>query len=162
EIVLELELPLRTAAQQIRRSRVADAIREDEVQPISHFIDEVVHVAVEAAVVIAGEEQAPLAVEEYPTCEVDGADTRQPTALIEQVYAELEHPEDGDQRAAAKAARLDAAEGAELVGDVVVLEDSERSDVLRRRPRRDHRVGAFAPPQLAQKKRRYERRQQQQ
>ena len=50
----------------------------DEVQPEADLVDEVVHVALEAAVVVAEEETRRLAVEKHPAGKMDGADPRQP------------------------------------------------------------------------------------
>src|SRR5262249_43141246 len=120
------------------------------------LVDEVVHVAVEAAVIVAAEEQPALVVEEDPAGEMDGADAGKPAAGIDLAGREIEDPEDGDEGAEPEAARLDIAEGAELVGDLVVLELGERSDMGGVGPWRDHRVGRLALAQLPEEDRRVE------
>src|SRR5882757_6089986 len=141
EIILELLLVLRSAIQQEAGAGIADAVREDEIEPIGDLVDEVVHVAVEAAVIIAAEEQPPLAVEKDPAGEMDRADAGEAAAGVDLADAEIENPEDEHQRPQPKAARLDVAEGAELIGDVVVLEHRQRFDMRRVGPRRDDRIG---------------------
>ena len=78
------------------RARPADAVAEHEVQPPADLVDEVVHVALVAAVVVAREDDAGLVVEEDPAREVDRLHARE-IAAREDVPA-------GDSRSA-RAAR---------------------------------------------------------
>src|SRR6516164_3906014 len=55
-VALEVRLLLRAAEQQPRRARPADAVAEHEVQAPADLVDEVVHVGLVAAVVVAREE----------------------------------------------------------------------------------------------------------
>src|SRR3981081_3080566 len=69
---LEGQLVLGPVEDEPVRLRVAHAVAEDSVQPEGDLVDEVVHVALQTPVVIAGEQQAPVPVDEHPAGEVDG------------------------------------------------------------------------------------------
>src|SRR5262245_57959373 len=60
--VLEFLLLLGAVADEPMGARVADAVAEDEIEPPADLVDEIVHVAFEAAVVVAAEQDAPLVV----------------------------------------------------------------------------------------------------
>src|SRR5262249_13225540 len=147
EIVFELELPLGAPKKEEARSRKADAVAKDQVQAERDFVDEVVHVAVEAAVVIAGEEQPSLIIEENPACEMDGADARQAAARVELPRAEIEQLEDHQQGPKAEAPGLDVTNRAELVAGGTVLNAGQRLDVVERWTRCNDRVGALPAAQ---------------
>ena len=70
---LELLLALGAVQEQEPGGRVADAIGEHEVQAERGLVDEVVHIAVEGAVVVAAEQHPPAMVDHHPSGEVDGA-----------------------------------------------------------------------------------------
>src|SRR3984957_4625968 len=146
--VLERLLILCTAAQQEVGPRIADAIAEYQVQAIRNLVDEIVHVAVKTAVVVAGKQQPTPVIQEDPAGEMDGADARQAPARVDLSCTEVQHPENKDQRPKPKAARLDAAERTELVADVVILQHAEGVHMLRRGARRNDCIGLFALTQL--------------
>ena len=102
--------------------RIAVAVAEDDVQPPGDLVDEVVHVALEAAVVVAGEDHPALVVEEDPAREVDRLHAGQ-VAVVEDVPRHVvDREEHAGQRQAPEEAGLDEAERRERVLDDVVLE----------------------------------------
>ena len=71
EVVLESGFIASAAKEQPARGGIALSVAEDCVQPPSHLVDEVVHVALQAAVVVACEDDSPAAVDECPARKVD-------------------------------------------------------------------------------------------
>src|SRR5712672_1996937 len=74
--VFELLLVLRAIQKQPSRSGITDAIAKHHVEPESHLVDEIVHVAFQAAIVVTGKQQPLLVIEKYPARKMDGTDTR--------------------------------------------------------------------------------------
>src|SRR5262249_20846134 len=62
---------------------VSDTVAEDDVQPEADLVDEIVHVSLEAAVVVAHEYHALTVVQAHPAREMDGAHASQPTPRID-------------------------------------------------------------------------------
>src|SRR5262245_62034901 len=63
-------------------ARVAETVAEDSVQPPRDLVDEVVHVAFKAAVVVAGEHGPAPVVEEGPPGEMDGLDAGEAAPVV--------------------------------------------------------------------------------
>src|ERR1700739_1757786 len=120
--VFELLLVLGTVKHQPVSGGIADTIAESQVQPPSDLVDEIIHVAVEAAIVVTGKDHSPFIVEEYPAREVNGGDTRQMPAHKEVARRVVHQPEQEDQRPSPKHSWLDATHGTELIGHVDVFE----------------------------------------
>ena len=92
--ILESLLVLGSVEEEPVGPRVADAVAEDGVQPERHLVDEVVHVAFQAPVVVAGEQDATVVVDDDPPCEMDGADARQVAPVEDMPAAEIEDDQD--------------------------------------------------------------------
>ena len=73
-------------------TRVSDAVAEYEIQSPSDLVDEVVHIGFEAAVVIAGEQNALLAVQKCPAREMDGLNSPEPAAVVDVARAIVDQP----------------------------------------------------------------------
>jgi len=69
--MLELVFEPRAARQQPARARPADPVAERQVQAPGYLVDEVVHVGLVTAVVVAGENDPPLVVEKRPEREMN-------------------------------------------------------------------------------------------
>src|SRR5215510_8661644 len=78
QVLLEFPLIATPVEDQPARSRITKTVAEDDIEAKANFVDEVVHVTLEAAVVVTGEENPVPAGDEHPSCEVDGTDTGQP------------------------------------------------------------------------------------
>src|SRR6185295_5204028 len=70
-VVLELVFDARAARYQPARARPADAVAEGQVKAPGCLVDEVVHIGLVAAVVVAGEDDSALVVEKCPEGEMD-------------------------------------------------------------------------------------------
>src|SRR5262245_34306650 len=104
--VLELLLVFCPAAQQPVGPRITHAIAEDEVQAPANLVDKVIHVAFQATVVVACEEDALLVVEEYPAREVDRAHAREISPLVNMPAGVVQHPQEEDCDPATEPSRL--------------------------------------------------------
>src|SRR4051794_37582101 len=92
---LERLLVAGPAEQQPAGGRVALAVAEHRVEAPGHLVDELVHVALEAAVVAGGEDQPAVVVDRHPAGEVDGANPGEHPAVEDVAGAVVHHPEDG-------------------------------------------------------------------
>src|SRR6185503_19240103 len=73
QVLLEFALVTASVQKEPVRPGVSDAVAEDDVEPEADFVDEVVHVALETAVIVA-EKYDPLAVvEKHPAREMNRA-----------------------------------------------------------------------------------------
>src|SRR6266545_2930837 len=108
--------------------RVIDAIAEGRVQSPGNLVDEVIHIAFEAAIVVTAEDDTAFVVEEQPAGEMDGLHAQQ-IGVIEDVAGE-ETRAVQDQRAgkAPKRPRLEKASRGEGVLNAVVLLRGQRLD----------------------------------
>src|SRR5260370_4160403 len=121
QVVLKSLLIFRAAKNQTAGLREANSVTEHSIQSPGNFIDEIIHVAFQAAIVVAGEEHAPLFIDNDPTGEVDGLYPGE-IFLVENVtgavvrclkgapYGQLPEP-----------SRLDVTDGSELVLRYMVL-----------------------------------------
>src|SRR5580765_7176604 len=92
--VLELLLVLRPMKQQPVGPRVANAIAEHEVQAPTDLVDKVVHVAFQAAVIVACEENPSLVVQKYPAREMDRTHAREMPAVVNVPAGVAKYPQE--------------------------------------------------------------------
>ena len=102
DVAFELLLVVRAVEDQIVRARIADAVAENEIETEPHLVDEVIHIAFQTAVVIAGEVEALSVVDEHPSREMDRAHAGEAAARVEvpraplhcrQTEADVQQPE---------------------------------------------------------------------
>src|SRR5216683_7764873 len=153
---LELLLVLGATPDEPVGPRVAHPVTEHEVQPPRDLVDEVVHVALQASIVVAREEKTALAVEEGPAREVDGAHAGEVTAVVDVSGAVVEQPQGEDESPTAKETRLRGPDGRELVRDVMVLQVGQRSHPPGVWGWHDLRVRTLAPAKLVDEHREIE------
>src|SRR5256886_15280730 len=72
QVVLKSLLIFRATENQPAGLREANAVTEHGIQSPGNFIDEIIHVAFQAAIVVAGEDHAPLFIDNNPTGKMDG------------------------------------------------------------------------------------------
>src|ERR1700719_3402571 len=100
-VELERQLAARAAGDEPGGARPAEPIAEHDVQTPGDSVDEVIHVGLMSAVVIAGEHDPGLAIEEHPAREVNRLHARQIAAGEDMAAAELNgHEHEGQQPAA--------------------------------------------------------------
>ena len=109
------------------RPRIADAVAEHDVEPEADLVDEVVHVALEAAVVVAQEHHALATVEKHPAREMDRAHAGQTAARVQMSRRVVDREEDHDRRPEPDAGPASGCPSRELVADVVILDRGESS-----------------------------------
>ena len=76
--------------------RIADAVAEDGVQAEARLIDEIIHIALDGAVVIAEKHHPLPAVEKHPAREMDRPDPPQPAGPDEMPRRIIHGREDAD------------------------------------------------------------------
>ena len=114
-IVLESLLIFRAVENQPVGFRVANSVTEHGIQSPGNFVDEIIHVAFLAAIVVAGEDHAPLFIDNNPTGKVDGLYPGE-IFLIENVPGTvIRCQKDAHHGQSPKPSRLDIADGTELV-----------------------------------------------
>src|SRR5437660_697055 len=110
-IILESLLIFRAAKNQPVGLRVANSVTEHGIQSPGNFVDEIIHVAFQAAIVVAGEDHAPLFIDNDPTGKVDGLYPGK-IFLVENVTGAVIHcQEDAEHGQSTKPFRLDIADG---------------------------------------------------
>src|SRR5205809_673066 len=115
QVVLKSLLIFRAAENQPAGLREANSVTEEGIQSPGNFVDEIIHVAFQAAIVVAGEEHAPLFIDNNPTGEVDGLYPGE-IFLVENVPgAVIRRQKDAPHGQSAKPSRLDITNGSELV-----------------------------------------------
>src|ERR1700756_3033795 len=119
--VLELHLAPRAAGNEPVGTRPAEAVAEDDIQAPGNLVDEVIHVGLMTAVIVAGEHDAGLVVEEDPAREVDRLHSRQVAAGEDVAARELDGRQYYKEQSATEPTWLDRPEGRVLVADVEVL-----------------------------------------
>src|SRR5207237_10309372 len=105
--------------------RIGDVAGEREVEPEPRLVDEVVHVGLVAAVVIAAEEATPALIEKHPMGEMDGANAPEPAAREYVPRRPVDSVEDDELERGAEPARLDRTHRGVLIGDVVILAEAQ-------------------------------------
>src|SRR5579883_1854887 len=91
--ILELLLIFRAVEHQPVCRRISDAIAEDHIQPERNFVDEVVHIAVQAAVVVACEKEPLLVIEKYPVRKMNCRYAGQSAAIEDVPRCVVDKPE---------------------------------------------------------------------
>ena len=84
-------------------------LTERGIQAKAGLVDEVIHVAFDAAVVVAEKDHPPLAGDKHPTREVDRANAPQMAGSCNMARCEIhgaEHSDDGERSGRAPACRL--------------------------------------------------------
>ena len=115
QVVLERCLVLRSPEDQPPGRRIAHPVAEDGVEAPRQPVDEVVHVALERAVVGTGENQPPAVVDGHPAREVDRAHACQVVAVVDVAIGVVETDQHTAHRQAAQPAGLDQADRGERV-----------------------------------------------
>jgi len=70
------------AGKQPARPRISDAVREHYIQAEGDLVDEVVHVAFQAAIVVTGKQDTLLAIQKHPPGKMNSAHTGQPAFRV--------------------------------------------------------------------------------
>src|SRR5882762_11797531 len=104
--VLEPELVLGAVLDQPIAARIAEPTPEREIETPSDLVDEIIHIRLAAAVVVAGEQQAPVAVQKDPAGEVDRANARKESFVVDVARTVIDEPENDDRHPAAEPARF--------------------------------------------------------
>src|SRR5664280_1315662 len=125
KVVLECLLVFGPVRNQPVCARVADAVAENDVQPKPNFVDEVVHIAFKATVVVAREDDPPTSVEKDPARELNRRDAGKPAAIEHMPGGVVNCLQDGGDGQTTKQTWLEAAHRAELVGHLVIFECGE-------------------------------------
>src|SRR5207302_10643441 len=121
QVVLKSLLIFRATENQPAGLREANAITEDGIQSPGNFIDEIIHVAFQAAIVVAGEDHAPLFIDNNPTGKMDGLYPGE-IFLVENVTcAVMRCLQNAPHGQLPEPSRLDIADGSELVLRYMVL-----------------------------------------
>ena len=103
------------------RPWIAHSITEDEVQPPRDFVDEIVHVTFQTAVVVACEEEALFVVEKHPTRKMNRADSGEMPTVENMPGSVIQESNEESHRPAPEVSRFNTPQCAELIGYVVVL-----------------------------------------
>src|SRR4249920_880636 len=125
QILLEFAFVVAAVENQPASPRVADAVAEDDVESEANPVDEVVHVALETAVVVAREQNSLRAVEKRPSREVDGTHARKPAARVNVPGGVIDRQQHEPRRPQAHESWLEAPHRAELIADVVILDERQ-------------------------------------
>ena len=147
QVIFELLLVRRAAGQQPVGAGVTDAVAEQQVQSPSHLVDEIVHIAVERAVVIAREEHLPAIVQKHPSCEVDRMYPTEMAAVVNMARAVIDDPQQEDHGREPEPAWLQITQHDVRVGDIVILQRGYRFPAPRIGPRQDFRIAGLVAPQ---------------
>ena len=121
-------------------------LENDEVEPESGLVDEIVHVGLVAAVVIAAEEAAPALDRENPMGEMDRADAAETAAGENMPRGPIDAGEDDEFEREPKRAGLNRAYRGVLVGDVVILSKAKLRHPCGVIGVFDDRIAELAPP----------------
>src|SRR4029077_4020967 len=127
------------------------AVAENEIQTPGDFVDKVVHVAFQAAVIVTREEESLLVIEKYPAREMNAFDASKKPSVENVPRAVVQNPNQKSYGPAAKQIGLYASQCAELVGDVVVLQVRQFFHMFGIGRRNDFRVGTFVATELDNK-----------
>src|SRR5215813_1480832 len=138
--ILVLLLPLGAIQDQPVGGGISHAVAEYQIQSPSNLINEVVHVALETAIVIAGEDHPFLVVDEDPARSMYGGDPGKIAPDIDVARGPLHYPEKETHCPKTKAPRFDRTNDRELIGNIVVLKMREFAPVAQVDPRSDFRI----------------------
>ena len=129
QVILKSLLIFRAAENQPAGPRKANAVTEHGIQSPGNFVDEIIHVAFQAAIVVAGEDHAPLFIDNDPPGEVDGLYPGE-IFLVENVAsAVIRCQKDAPHGQSPEPSRLDITDGSKLVLCYVILKSCEILDV---------------------------------
>src|SRR5829696_10152642 len=128
---LELLLALGTVEQQEARLGVTDAVAEGGIEAEGDLVDEIVHVALEAAVVVAREDHPPVIVENDPMREVTRLDAGEARAREDVTRAEVDQAQYHFDGHAPQQARFDVADRSERVMGGQIFEGREVPNMVR-------------------------------
>src|SRR6266508_1406723 len=107
---------------------IVDAVAEGDVEAPGDFVDKVVHVVFKAAIVVAGEDNAPFVVEEDPTSEVNGFDANEVSTIEDMAGQEIRAVQHDTGRKASEWPGFEQARRGERVLDTVVFLRGQRLD----------------------------------
>src|SRR5690349_2739647 len=119
--VLERLLVLGPALQQPVGPRISNAIAENQIESKRNFVDEVVHVGLEAAIVVAAEHQSTLIVDEHPPRKMYRANACQPAVIVDMSCGVVDDPKQEAQEPKAKAAWFQCAHRGELICNLMIF-----------------------------------------
>jgi hypothetical protein len=125
EVFLIVSLVDATIAHEPIRSWITDPIAKGRVQPKTCFVNEVIHVALDTAVVVAAKNHSLPASNKDPPCEVNRAYPTEPARARNMARAVVDGFEYDAGRQQSHETGLQTPHGAELIRDVVVLEARE-------------------------------------
>src|SRR5262249_15407845 len=115
DVALEGAFVLGAVQEPPARARVADAVAEKDRESPPHKVDEVAHVVLETAVVIAAEEHPSLSFNKGPASEMDRLHAGEILMAEQITRGEFSGPENDGRIDATEPTRLDETERAELV-----------------------------------------------
>src|SRR5436190_20534749 len=151
EVFLELALILASIEHQPVGSRIADAVAENDIEPEAHLVDEIIHVAFEAAIVVAEKEDALVRVDPDPAREMDRAHAGKASSRVEVPCGPIDDDENECHGPQPNDARLHRSERAELIAGVVIFERGERVRVRLIDAETHLRIGLFQSAQTNEK-----------
>jgi hypothetical protein len=125
EVFLIISLVDATIPYEPIRSWITDPVAKGSIQPKACFVDEVIHVALDAAVVVAAKDHSLPASHKDPPREVNRAYPAEPTGTGDVARAVIDGFEYDAGRQQSDETRLQTAHRAELVRDIVILEARE-------------------------------------
>src|SRR5271169_2856759 len=92
EEVLELLLVLRAIQNKPVCPWITKSVAEDDVQSKTYLIDEVVHIAIQAAIIVTREDNSLAAIEEYPARKLNSRHPSQASAIKEVPSGVIDDP----------------------------------------------------------------------
>ena len=133
------------ATNQVYRSSVmvTGITKPAAVYAESDLVDEIVHVAFEAAVVVAGEQHPPAAIKKDPPRRVNRVNARESPANEKMPRSVVDRRKDDGDRQFAEESRLDAAHRTELVRDIAIFDFSQSPGMVVINRRNDLRITLF-------------------
>src|SRR5690242_10966666 len=91
--ILKLLLVLRALEKQPVRRRITNPVTENHVQSKRDFVDEVVHVTFQAAIIITAKHEALLVIDKYPAREMNRRHAREMSARVDVSCRVLDKPQ---------------------------------------------------------------------
>ena len=151
KVVFEFLFARRAADQQPIRVGIADAVAEQQVQAPGNLVDEVVHVAVERAVVIAREEHLLAVVQKDPAGEVNRVYPPEIAPFVDVAGAVIDDPQQEDDGRKPEPSRLQMTQHDIRVGDVMILQRGNAFAVPGLWAGQDFRIAGLVAPQQPKK-----------
>src|SRR6476620_7130255 len=125
EVFLILSLVDATIPHEPIRSWITDPIAKGSIQPKACFVDEVIHVTLDAAVVVTAKNHSLPASHKHPPREVNRAYSTEPAGAGDMPRAVVDGFEYDAGRQQSHETGLQTAHGAELIRDIMILEARE-------------------------------------